>query len=112
MMVAEHKHDLSSNVVSIALLTLKIRNLQKDLGLLSQKGWRSPGKKASLVRFINMRRAQLGYLRTQDYPKYEWLLEKLNIVYKPRPFTFERLVRRRHTQRLVLTFLTFFKCIC
>jgi len=76
-MVAEHKHDHTSNVVSIALLTLKIRNMQKDLGLLAQRGWRCPGKKRALARFINARRAQLGFLRKQDYPKYEWLLEKL-----------------------------------
>ena len=48
-----------------------------------------------------MRRAQLGVLRTQDYIKYEWLLEKLNVVYKPRPFIYERIIRRRHTERLV-----------
>jgi len=101
MMVAEHKHDHTSNVVSIALLTLKIRNLQKHLGQLGQRGWRAAGKKHALVRAVNARRAQLGHLRTQDYPKYEWLLEKLNIVYKPRPYTFENIVRRRHTQRLV-----------
>merc|ERR1719369_263054 len=101
MMVADHKHDHTSNVVSIALLTLKIRNLQKDLGLLTKRGWRCPGKKHMLVQFINRRRAQLGYLRKQDYPKFEWLLEKLNIVYKPRPFTYERIIRRRHTERLV-----------
>ena len=50
---------------------------------------------------VNMRRAQLGYLRTQDYRHFEWLLEKLNIVYKPRPMIYERVIRRRHTERWV-----------
>jgi len=101
LMVAEHKHDHNSNIVHIAKITLKIRNLQKEMGLMAQKGWRCPGKKKMLVRFVNMRRSQLGYLRTQDYRHFEWLLEKLNIVYKPRPITFERIIRRRHTERLV-----------
>ena len=53
-MVAEHKHDHNSNIVNIAKLTLKIRNLQKDMGLLAQKGWRCPGKKKLLVRIGNI----------------------------------------------------------
>jgi len=101
LMVGEHKHDHYSNVVNIAKLTLKIRDLQKRLGLMAQKGYRNPHHRKLLVRYVDMRRAQLGYLRTQDYPHFEWLLEKLNIVYKPRPFKFERIVRRRHTERLV-----------
>jgi hypothetical protein len=52
-----------------------------------------------------MRRSQLGYLRTQDYRHFEWLLEKLNIVYKPRPMIFERVIRRRHTERWVNFFV-------
>ena len=55
---------------------------------------------------VNMRRAQLGYLRTQDYRHFEWLLEKLNIVYKPRPMIYERVIRRRHTERWVNFLLT------
>ena len=54
-----------------------------------------------------MRRAQLGYLRTQDYRHFEWLLEKLNIVYKPRPMIYERVIRRRHTERWVNFLLTY-----
>ena len=54
MMVAEHKHDHHSNIVQIAKLTLQIRGLQKEMGLMAQKGWRSPGKKKMLVRFGNI----------------------------------------------------------
>ena len=53
-MVAEHKHDHNSNIVNIAKLTVQIRNLQKELGLMAQKGWRFPGKKKMLVRLGNI----------------------------------------------------------
>ena len=53
-MVAEHKHDHNSNIVHIAKLTLTIRNLQKEMGLMAQKGWRCPGKKRMLIRAGNI----------------------------------------------------------
>ena len=34
---------------------------------------------------VDSRRTLLTWLRASDYKKFEWLLEKLNIVYKPRP---------------------------
>ena len=37
---------------------------------------------------IDSRRLLLRYLRETDYKKFEWLLEKLNIAYKPRPLVF------------------------
>ena len=38
-----------------------------------------------LVPRITSRRKSLGRLREADYKKYEWLLEKLNLLYKPQP---------------------------
>ena len=37
------------------------------------------------LRRITSRRKSLGRLREADYKKYEWLLEKLNLLYKPQP---------------------------
>ena len=34
---------------------------------------------------VTARRKALGRLRESDYKKYEWLLEKLNLLYKPQP---------------------------
>ena len=34
---------------------------------------------------ITARRKKLGRLRELDYRRYEWLLEKLNLIYKPQP---------------------------
>lgn len=101
MMVAEHKYDNNSAAVRITQLTLCIRSLQKSLALLARRGYVSRGEKSILKSLVNKRRAELGYLRTVDYPKFEWLLEKLNLVYKPRPFVYERIIPRRQTERLV-----------
>ena len=43
----------------------------------------------------------LSHLRERDYQKFEWLLENLNIVYKPRPMeNWELIERRKHQDRL------------
>ena len=34
---------------------------------------------------VTARRKALGRMRQNDYKKYEWLLEKLNLLYKPQP---------------------------
>ena len=34
---------------------------------------------------VSARRKALGRMRQNDYKKYEWLLEKLNLLYKPQP---------------------------
>ena len=34
---------------------------------------------------VTSRRKNIGRLREQDYKKYEWLLKKLNLLYKPMP---------------------------
>ena len=54
----------------------------------------------SLYGRINTRRVLLRWLREKDYKKFEWLLEALNIVYKPRPFIHEEIQRRVHQSRL------------
>jgi small subunit ribosomal protein S15 len=101
LMTAEHKHDFKSNEVIIAGLTVKIRNAQKKLAELAARGHRNQAAKVGLKTFVDRRRAQLGHLRSVDYKKFEWLLEKLDIVYKPRPYTYECVIRRKHTERLV-----------
>merc|ERR1712014_457792 len=53
-----------------------------------------------LKRKVDGRRAALALLRSQDYRKFEWLLEKLDLVYKPRPFVYRRTLRRKHTEIL------------
>ena len=43
------------------------------------------GLNQDIITRISSRRKNIGRLREQDYKKYEWLLEKLNLLYKPQP---------------------------
>ena len=62
---------------------------------------RNQARKHDMKILIDHRRVMLSYLRERDYKKFEWLLEKLNIVYKPRPMeNWEAIERRKHQDRL------------
>merc|ERR1712126_282224 len=101
--VQEHPLDFSSLPVVIATMTIEIRNHQSDMIELYE---RPTGKKRNQMRrrdldiLISHRRKCLELLRARDYKKFEWLLETLNIVYKPRPFEHEEIQRRVHQARL------------
>ena len=49
-----------------------------------------------LKSMVDRRRTLLRYLRERDYKKFEWLLEKLDLYYRPRPFFWERIERKKH----------------
>ena len=62
---------------------------------------RNQARKTDLEVLIRHRRKMLSHLRERDYHKFEWLLETLNIVYKPRPMeNWELIERRKHQDRL------------
>lgn len=54
------------------------------------------------VTLIKKRKQLLGYLRTIDYPRYEWVLEKLDLIYKanPEPDLVFNLRRKESLRRL------------
>jgi len=81
--VQSHEHDNSSLEVKIALLTVKIRNYQQTL--IDLYPYKNTPLKHDLTFKIALRRKLLEVLRETDYKKYEWLLEKLNLFYKPVP---------------------------
>jgi len=81
--VQRHPHDFSSDEVKITMKTIKIRNIQKYL--IDLYPYKNQPIKHVLTHMISARRKQLGRLRENDYKKYEWLLEKLNLLYKPQP---------------------------
>jgi small subunit ribosomal protein S15 len=102
--VQEHPLDFTSLPVRIARLTVEIRNHQAAItelhGRLSGKK-RNQARKHDLKILIDHRRTMLSNLRQRDYKKFEWLLEALNIVYKPRPMeNWEAIERRKHQDRL------------
>ena len=99
-LVAEHKYDMDSNVVRIAQLTVQIRDLQRNLAELRTRGWRNGQGLRKLAKIVNHRKNRLAVLRELDYPKFEWLLEKLDLVYKPLPLVETRVIRRKHTEML------------
>lgn len=41
--------------------------------------------KVFLIELIDKRKKQLRLLRNWDYRRFEWILESLNLVYKPVP---------------------------
>merc|ERR1712106_125196 len=81
--VQKHPRDFDSLEVKITLATIKIRNIQHELTKLYP--YKNQPVKHYLTHKISSRRTMLGKLREQDYKKYEWLLEKLNLLYKPMP---------------------------
>jgi len=46
---------------------------------------KDPRMKVKLLETIAKRRKMLKFLRQWDYRRFEWVLEKLNLVYKPTP---------------------------
>lgn len=95
--VQRHPLDLDSVEVTIAQLTVRIRNTQAELEKIRHK---NPALRHALKIKVDHRRVLLRRLREQDYKKFEWLLEKLNLVYKPRPAFWERIERKKHMARL------------
>jgi len=81
--VQRHPQDYSSLEVKITMQTIRIRNMQQHLYDLYP--YKNQPVKHVLTHQISSRRKNIGRLREQDYKKYEWLLEKLNLLYKPMP---------------------------
>jgi len=81
--IRQHKLDVNSLEVKIAMLTITIRNYQRVL--IEIYPYKNIPLKHDLTYKIALRRSLIAKLREQDYRKFEWLLEKLNITYKPVP---------------------------
>ena len=95
--VQRHPLDFDSLEVLIATLTVRIRNAQ---AAMERDEDRDPNLRHRTKIFVDHRRVLLRTLREKDVKKFEWLLEKLNIVYKPRPAFWERIERKKHMARL------------
>lgn len=53
-----------------------------------------------LKELIDKRKKYLKNLRKTDYKKFEWVLEKLDIVYKPPPSEFRWVARKESLVKL------------
>jgi len=62
-------------------MTADIRNMQQ----IMEQFPKDKRRKVKLKELIERRKKWLKFLRKWDYKRFEWLLERLNLVYKPPP---------------------------
>ncbi|XP_055689135.1 28S ribosomal protein S15, mitochondrial [Lutzomyia longipalpis] len=79
--VQRHALDIGSMEARIADQTARIRRLQ-DIALQHP---RNRKLKVFLKELIEKRTSYLGILRRWDYRRFEWLLDRLDLIYKPQP---------------------------
>ncbi|KAF5281575.1 hypothetical protein FQA39_LY05110, partial [Lamprigera yunnana] len=94
--VKRHKQDEGSVEAMIAQWTGTIRAMQDVM----EKFPRNKRLKVNLQELIDKRKKHLKYLRRWDYKKFEWLIDNLNIVYKPPPNEFHRITRKESLRKL------------
>lgn len=80
-------------------MTVEIRALQEII----EQHPKNRRVKVPLKEKIDKRKKFLGYLRCWDYRRFEWILEKLNLVYKPCPEKFHWLARKESLRKLTTT---------
>lgn len=94
--VRRHGLDMGSAESRIAQMTADIRNLQQ----IMEEFPRDKRCKVRLKELIDVRKKWLKYLRCWDYRRFEWLLEKLDLVYKPPPSEFHWITRKDSLRKL------------
>lgn len=80
-------------------MTARIRHLQEYM----EKHPRNVRSKVHLKELIDKRKRFLRYLRGWDYKRFEWALEKLDLVYKPYPTEFHWITRKDSLRKLTDT---------
>ncbi|KAL6442041.1 hypothetical protein ACFW04_002403 [Cataglyphis niger] len=95
-LVKRHKADKASPEVRIAVFTSQIHEMQEFL----KKHPKHSGVKCHLKIAIDRRRKWLKDLRNWDYKRFEWVLEKLNLVYMPLPEPPLQITRKDSLRRL------------
>ncbi|XP_063700599.1 small ribosomal subunit protein uS15m [Culicoides brevitarsis] len=94
--VNRHALDFGSVEAKIAKMTAKIRSYQD----IMEKFPRNKRLKVKLKEMIEKRRKFLKYVRRWDYRRYEWLLEKLDLIYKDIPEDCIRIERKASLRKL------------
>ncbi|XP_066966408.1 small ribosomal subunit protein uS15m isoform X1 [Macrobrachium rosenbergii] len=95
--VQKHKYDTGSMEATITMLTCKIRNLQEVL----LKNKKDKPARCRLIELIARRKKLMKHLRRMDYKRFEWLLETLNLEYKPFPTAYHWITRKDSLRKLV-----------
>ncbi|EDV36531.1 uncharacterized protein Dana_GF11906 [Drosophila ananassae] len=94
--VQRHAQDYGSIEAKLANMTALIRRYQERM----ESHPRDKMIKVRLKELIDKRKKFLKYLRRWDYPRFEWMLEKLDLVYKPPPERFHWITRKESLQKL------------
>lgn len=94
--VKRHPLDKDSIEVKIASWTGAIRSMQHTM----EHYPRDQILKVHLKELIDKRKKRLKFLRMWDYKRFEWLIEKLNIVYKPSPLENFPVTRKESLRKL------------
>lgn len=94
--VKRHQHDRGSPEVTIASLTNEIHQLKE----IYEKNPTDKTMKVFLNEIISIRGKWLTHLRKWDYKRFEWVLEQLNLIYKPIP-TVSKVSGRRDAMRIL-----------
>ncbi|XP_037715898.1 28S ribosomal protein S15, mitochondrial [Drosophila subpulchrella] len=98
--VQRHAQDFGSMEAKLAKMTAVIRRYQEHMDAHP----RDKMIKVRLKELIDKRKKFLKYLRRWDYPRFEWILEKLDLVYKPPPTHFHWITRKESLQKLTDTY--------
>ncbi|XP_055918008.1 28S ribosomal protein S15, mitochondrial [Eupeodes corollae] len=94
--VQRHPLDLGSMEAKLAKMTATIRIFQDHM----EKFPRDKKIKVLLKEKIDKRKKFLKYLRRWDYKRFEWMLEKLDLVYKSPPSEFHWITRKESLKKL------------
>lgn len=97
--VQRHDLDYGSIEAKLGLMTAQIRSLQEVM----EKFPRESRTKVYLKELIDKRKKFLRYLRQWDYRRFEYVLEKLDLVYKPAPSHFHWITRKESLRKLTDT---------
>ncbi|ETN61651.1 28S ribosomal protein S15, mitochondrial precursor [Anopheles darlingi] len=97
--VYRHELDYGSMEAKLGLMTARIRSLQEYM----EQFPRQSVVKVQLKELIDKRKRFLRYLRRWDYRRFEYILEKLDLVYKPYPTKFHWITRKDSLRKLTDT---------
>lgn len=94
--VRRHDLDKGSAEAKIARMTGSIRALQE----IVQNYPHNKKLKVKLKELIEKRQKHLRFLRQWDYKRFEWVLENLDIIYKPHPPVYVKVTRKDSLRKL------------
>lgn len=94
--VKRHHLDMGSAETKIAKMTATIRNFQQ----LMEENPKNKKVKVNLLHLIDRRKKLLKFMRRWDYKRFEWLLEKLNLVFKASPGPYHWITRKDSLRKL------------